>query len=179
MFDSQLRVIDHQAVDIAEPGLPVEIITTDHHWQATWYAPTETPPGTPHGSAGVCLVDDQVVMVTEDGRRWQLPGGRPEPSEDWAATLRREVSEEACATVVGCRLLGFSRGVCLRGPEAGLVLVRALWLADVRLNPWMPEYEMVHRILVPVEQVWDTLFIPEGYEPIYRRIFAEAGRRDR
>jgi ADP-ribose pyrophosphatase YjhB (NUDIX family) len=66
-------------------------------------------------------------MVSGDGDRWGLPGGRPEPGEDWADTLRREVREEACATVTGCRLLGFSRGVCVRGSEAGLVLVRALF----------------------------------------------------
>src|SRR6266542_714237 len=35
--------------------------------------------------------------------------------EDWADTLRREVGEEARATVTGCRLLGFGRGVCVRG----------------------------------------------------------------
>ncbi|MET8354861.1 hypothetical protein [Micromonospora sp. NPDC005206] len=72
------------------------------------------------------------------------------------------------------RLLGFSRGVCLRGPEAGIVLVRALWRADVRLEDWSPDYEMTQRRLVPQRAVWDTLSIPTGYEPIYRRILFEA-----
>jgi hypothetical protein len=54
---------------------------------------------------------------------------RSHRGENWADTLRREVREEACATVTGCRLLGFSRRVCVRGSQAGLVLVRALWRA--------------------------------------------------
>jgi ADP-ribose pyrophosphatase YjhB (NUDIX family) len=161
-------------VNIAEAGTAVDIVTADQHWQSTWYPAADVPSGTAHGSAGVCLADGQIVLVTEDGRRWQLPGGRPDDGEAWADTLDREVREEACATVLARRLLGFSRGVCLRGPEAGLVLVRALWRADVRLEDWSAEYEMTARRLVPQRAVWDALSIPAGYEPIYRRILVEA-----
>jgi ADP-ribose pyrophosphatase YjhB (NUDIX family) len=165
-------------VDIAQPGLAVDIVTPDQHWQSTWYPPAEVPAGTPHGSTGVCVVDGWVVLVSDNGRQWQLPGGRPEPGEDWAATLKREVGEEACATVLEHRLLGFSRGVCLRGPESGLVLVRALWRADVHLENWAPEHEMVQRRTVPPTRVWNTLAVPVGYEPIYRRILHDAGIPD-
>jgi ADP-ribose pyrophosphatase YjhB (NUDIX family) len=161
-------------VDIAETGLVVDIRANDQHWQSTWYPPAEPPAGTPHGSTGVCVVEDHVVLVTDGGGVWQLPGGRPEPGEDWADTLSREVDEEACAAVLACRLLGFSRGECLRGPQAGLVLVRALWRAEVRLDAWAPKHEMVERRLVPPAQVWDTLTIPSGYEPVLRRILLEA-----
>jgi hypothetical protein len=47
---------------------------------------------------------------------------RPEPGETWEQTLRREMDEEACATVTGARLLGFTHGRCLTGPERGTVL---------------------------------------------------------
>lgn len=85
-----------------------------------------------------------------------------------------EVREEACATVTGCRLLGFSRGVCVRGSQAGLVLVRALWRAQVRPDPWQPRFEIVGRRLVPVAEAFDSLWIEEGFGPLYRRIFVEA-----
>jgi ADP-ribose pyrophosphatase YjhB (NUDIX family) len=114
------------------------------------------------------------VLVSGDGDRWGLPGGRPEPGEGWADTLRREVREEACATVTSCRLLGFSRGVCVRGLEAGLVLVRALWRAEVRPDPWLPRFEIVGRRLVPVAEAFDSLWIEAGFGPLYRRIFLEA-----
>jgi ADP-ribose pyrophosphatase YjhB (NUDIX family) len=102
------------------------------------------------------------------------PGGRPEPGEDWADTLRREVGEEACATVTGCRLLGFSRGVCVRGSQAGLVLVRALWRAEASPDPWRPRFEMTRRRLVPVAEAFDGVWIEPGFGPMYRRIFLEA-----
>ncbi len=78
-----------------------------------WHPAPEAPPGTRHGSAGVCVARDHVVLVSSDGDRFGLPGRRPEPGDDWADTLRREVREEACATVTDCRLLGFSRSVCV------------------------------------------------------------------
>jgi ADP-ribose pyrophosphatase YjhB (NUDIX family) len=115
-----------------------------------------------------------VVLVSGDGDRWGLPGGRPEPGEDWADTLRREVREEARATVTESLLLGFSRGVCIRGSQAGLVLVRALWHAGVCPDPWQPRLEIVERRLVPVAEAFDSLWIEPGFGPMYRRIFLEA-----
>lgn len=147
-------------------------VTSDgQDWRVGWYPPPEPPPGTMHGALGVCVAGNQVVLVTGDGERWGLPGGRPEPGEDWEATLRREVSEEACVTVTGCTLLGFSRGVCVRGPEAGLELVRSQWLAEVVLEPWRPRFEMTGRRLVPLGEAFDRMWIAPGFEPLYRRLF--------
>jgi ADP-ribose pyrophosphatase YjhB (NUDIX family) len=114
------------------------------------------------------------VLVSGDWARW----GRLEPGEDWADTLRREVREEACATVTGCRLLGFSRGACVRGAQAGLLLVRALWRAEVRPDPWQPRFEIVGRRLVPIAEpiaeAFDSLWTEDDFGPLYRRIFLEA-----
>jgi len=62
---------------------------------------------------------DRVVLVSSDGQRLGLPGGRPEQAERWVDTLRREVAEEARAVVKSARLLGFTRGRCVRGPQEG------------------------------------------------------------
>ncbi|MGW3102307.1 hypothetical protein [Streptomyces sp. NPDC001100] len=98
----------------------------------------------------------------------------PEGPEQWVDTMRREVGEEACAEVTDCRLLGLSRGVCVRGPEEGLVLVRSMSRAEVRLAPWDPRFEMAHRRLLPAEEVFRSVAVPDGHGPFYRRLFAEA-----
>lgn len=145
-------------------------------WVGSWHPPTLPPPkGTPHGSAAVCLtVAGQVVLITADSKSWGLPGGRPMPGEDWRATLEREVLEEACARVDRASLLGFVRGVCVRGSDEGLVIVRSLWLAYVSLLPWEPRHEIRERALVPPDSVLSRVDHPVGLRPIYRRWFHEA-----
>jgi ADP-ribose pyrophosphatase YjhB (NUDIX family) len=161
-------------VNIAEDGLEFAVTSGGQDWTVAWHPAPNPPLGTGHGSAAVCVVGDQVVLVSSDAQRWGLPGGRPEPGEDWVTTLRREIREEACATATDCRLLGFSRGACIRGPEAGLVLVRAIWRAQVQLDPWQPRFEMVDRRLAPRAEAFNSLWIEDGYGAMYRRIFAEA-----
>src|SRR6266536_2226624 len=105
--------------EIAMDGRDLEVSSNGGDWSVGWYPPPDPPPGTPHGAAAVCVSDDRVVLVSSDGQRWGLPGGRPEPHERWVDTLRREVAEEACAQVASARLLGFTRGVCVGGPRRG------------------------------------------------------------
>jgi hypothetical protein len=62
----------------------------------------------------------------------------------------------------------------MRGLQAGLVLVRAQWRAEVRPDPWQPRFEMARRRLVPVAEAFGSIWIEDGYEPMYRRIFVEA-----
>jgi hypothetical protein len=141
----------------------------------TWHAPSTPPAGTPHGAAGVCITGHgMVIVISNDGQHWDLPAGRPEAGESWEQTLRREVLEEACATVIHAQLLGFARGVCIEGHEQGLVLVRSLWRADVALAPWEPRFEIAYRRLVPLASVCN-LPIGGAYAPVIRRAFREAG----
>lgn len=137
--------MDNVAMDSSD----LAVSTDGQHWRVRRHGPHDPPAGTPHGAAAVCVTGDRIVLVSSDGQRWSLPGGRPHQDEGWAETLRRELREEACAQVTGCRLLGFTRGACVRGPQEGLVLVRSLWRAAVRLEGWEPRFEMIHRRVVP------------------------------
>lgn len=157
-------------------GQEVRVHDGGQEWMITWHAPNSVPDGGRHGSAGICLTpDENIVLVSADGTHWDWPAGRPEDSEDWEATLRREVREEACADVLACRLLGFSRGHCIRGQEEGLVLVRAIWQANIVPRPWEPRFEIRYRRVVPVTDVLSHLTVCEGYLPMYRRALLEAG----
>lgn len=161
--------------DIALDGVEIAVSINGQDWRVAWYPPPDPPPGKPHGAAAVCLAGDQVVLISNDRERWDLPGGRPEPGESLVDTLRREIQEEVCATVTSCTLLGFSWGACLSGPEKGLVLVRSLWRAEVVLDAWEPRFEIAHRRLVPAGEALGQLGLPDEMRPLYRRIFAEAG----
>lgn len=170
----EIDLSDRPAAHVAGDGEEIALHSGRQDWVLCWHADA-APVGTRHGSAGLCLAGDRAVLISLDGVRWDLPAGRPEAQETWEETLRREVREEACASVESARLLGFVQGRCVRGREAGLVLVRAFWFAEVTLHPWRPEHEVLHRRLVPVVELFEHLNVERGYLPIYRRAMAEAG----
>ena len=144
-------------------------------WLTAWHPPGEAPAGRPHGANGLCITtNDNVVLISNDGRRWGWPGGRPEGDESWEQTLRREISEETCCVVRDARLLGYCRSRCLSGPEQGLVLVRSVWRAEVDLMQWEPRFEIAHRRVVPVTELLSNLWMETGFEPIYYRALREA-----
>ena len=159
------------ASDLEELPVPAN----DGDWRMAWHPRGDAPPGEPHGANAFCVTaDGDIVLVSTDESRWEWPGGRPEPGESWEDTLRREVLEEACATVTSARLLGFARARCLSGPEEGLVLVRSIWRAQVRLLPWQPEHEIRFRRVVPARDLPRHLWMEDGAGPIYSRAAREA-----
>ena len=83
-----------------------ELSSNHQDWLVSWHDATSPPEGTPHGASGLCVTaTGEIVITSADAVLWDLPGGRPEGEETWEQTLRREVLEEACATVKEARLL--------------------------------------------------------------------------
>ena len=167
MYAKTLRAVrEYEAFQVETGGQDV---------LATWFPAHDVPEGQRHGSAGICVTDNgEIVLITQDGKSWGFPGGRPEGSESWEETLRREVREEACAEVTDAKLLGFSRGECIRGHEKGLVLVRSLWLAKVQVHRWVPEPETLARKLVPPDRVLSEM-APDVFGPLHHRALIVAG----
>lgn len=158
-------------------GETIDFESNGQRWRTGWHRVPDVPAGQWHGAAGLCVTDGgQVVMISADNLTWDFPAGRPEGAESPEATLRREVAEEACATVRSVRLLGFSRGVCLEGHERGFVLVRSIWRAEVELEPWLPRFETRGRRLVSPAEALRLAFTP--WAPFWRRALFEAGLTD-
>jgi ADP-ribose pyrophosphatase YjhB (NUDIX family) len=164
----------HQ-LKVLQDGEEVEVSDNSQRWLSSWHRAEEILEGRPHGAVGICITSlNEVVLVSRDGLVWSFPAGRPEGAESWEDTLRREIMEEACAVVSHSRLLGFSRGRCIEGKEKGLVLVRSIWLAQVTLLAWKPEFEILHRKVVPADQAISEVAPPDDQLPFWRRVFAEA-----
>ena len=166
MSEASRPAIEYEAFQVETGGQDVLV---------TWFPPHDVPEGQRHGSGGICLTDNgEVVLATQDGETWGFPAGRPEGSESWEETLRREMREEACVEVREAKLLGFSRGECIRGHEKGLVLVRSIWLAKVELNEWVPEHETLARKLVQPEGLLAELAL-DVFLPLHHRALIAAG----
>jgi len=161
----------------AVDGQPTLVRSGGQDWLVSWHPPPEPPDGIPHGAEGVCVTPDgDVVLISHDLEIWDLPAGRPEPGETWEDTLRREMLEEACATVVAARLLGFVRSECVAGPEQGRVIVRSMWRADVELGPWQPLFEIPHRRVVAPTDLDAALALERHpFAAFIRRELDEAG----
>ncbi len=161
---------------VAGDGQQFAIRSDGQDWAVSWHPPPTPPDGIPHGAEGICVTDDsKIVWISDDGERWSFPAGRPEGTESWEQTLHREMLEEACATVVRARLLGFVRGECVDGREQGRILVRSLWRADVELGRWEPQFEIQHRRVVSATDTAMHLMISSHpFAPIIRRTVAEA-----
>jgi 8-oxo-dGTP diphosphatase len=62
-------------------------------------------PVPPVSVKGVVIHRERVLLLLNERDEWDLPGGRPDPGEDHASTLVREVREEAGLSVeVGAAL---------------------------------------------------------------------------
>lgn len=170
-----MTIDDSQAQD----GQQYRFNNNGHEWNIAWHPPDSEPDGTPYGSGAICFTpstetDGEIIIGSHDGESWEVPAGRPDPGENWRATLDREVFEEACARIEEAELVGFMRGECLAGPDLGLVHVRSLWAALVTLEPWKPQHEIKYRKVVSPKVALELLTFPDAQLPIYRRWLGEA-----
>ena len=173
---------------VARDGEEFTFQNAGQHWTISYHPATlPVPDGRNHGSTAFCFTPEgRMVLVSKDGRAWEPPAGRPEADEGWRETLDREVMEEACARVEDGVLLGYSKGLCTYGHEAGLVLIRSLWWARVALLPWEPQDVMTYRLqlrpadvmsriaIAPLVPTFGETEMSAGLAAIFRRFLKDA-----
>ena len=175
-------------ISTARDGEEFDFHDAGQEWLVSFHPVSQPPPeGKAHGALGFCFTPDGLlVLVSKDNQKWELPAGRPEGIEGWRETLDREVLEEASAHVEDAVLLGYSKGVCTKGREEGLVIIRSLWWASVTIQPYVPDYEMKYRTLLSPEEALRRILVesfvptsdgrekPAGNRAVLRRAFVEA-----
>lgn len=121
---------------------------------------------------GLCLDSRrQLLLVSQDGNFWTLPGGRPEPGETYEGTLKREVREEACARVTTHRYLGAQR---VTDPSIGATYYQLRYLVRITLDPFAPQHEVHHRQLVDITTARQLLW--RGESKIGQQLLDEVER---
>jgi ADP-ribose pyrophosphatase YjhB (NUDIX family) len=145
-------------------------IVERHVWMGrellvTWRDTSFSPPCLSGNQAsGICFTEDNmVVLVSNDGQTWSLPGGHTESGESTEDTLVREVNEEACAMVTNLAYLGAQEVRDLADNTGSTIHYQALFWARVRLGEFEPKYETKARRLVLPSEINDSLYqTPSG-----------------
>lgn len=123
------------------------VLFGDRNIKLTWQPNLRLMPEQPVSQvSGLCMSGEgKLILVSKDGLSWTLPGGHPEAGETPEDTLRREVTEEACALITQYHYLGAQR---VDDPALHTPHYQLRYWARVELQPFRPDYEMRHRTSV-------------------------------
>ncbi len=132
-------------------------------FEVTWECGKNLPPRaqTTQVSAVCFTPDDQIVMISSDGKTWNIPGGHPENDESLDDALKREILEESCCEVIKHSLMGWQH---VRDLQDDSVHYQMRYSCRVRVQPFTQKYEIAHRKLVSPNQFLQTL--EYGHSPI-------------
>ncbi|MDX1343143.1 MAG: NUDIX domain-containing protein [Reinekea sp.] len=148
----------------------------DTHFKLAWFEPGEIPADATVTTAhGYCFSDDGLLVV-ENHRGFELPGGHLDPGENYETAFIREVFEEACVRINGVRLLGYIRveslHIVTKYPGESFM---AFCAANVHvIEPYVVRHECLSRAFIDpfdIRQVhhhWHDI-----YEPSLRSAIAQ------
>jgi 8-oxo-dGTP pyrophosphatase MutT (NUDIX family) len=114
-----------------------------------------------------CTQDGEILLVgsSDDSETWWLPGGGVEHGESEEAALRRELMEEAGATVEETELLGYQR---VDDPVDGAYLISHYWARIAMPSAFEPMHEVTETLLVPPDRFLKHLFWSD--DPVAKRL---------
>jgi 8-oxo-dGTP pyrophosphatase MutT (NUDIX family) len=119
---------------------------------------------------GVLIQDGRVLLLLNERREWDLPGGRPDRGEDHHAALRREVLEETGLAVEVGAALGEHLFEVLPGRFVRIVAFACRLVTDGHA---VLSAEHLEVRWLPVAQLADGMIdghrLPAGYLAAVRR----------
>ena len=131
-----------------------------HVWQQgertitfTWIGPSDVLADRVYGFA--FTPEGTMLLVSDAGGEYWLPGGGVEAGETAAAALARELREEAAASLTACEKLGTQ----LAENEKGEQSYQAFYWCRITLaEKFLPQFEISERKLVEPHTFLDELF---------------------
>ena len=113
---------------------------------------------TPDRVYAIAFTDHGRILLVGAGpsdSRWWLPGGGVEPGEAAEAALRRELDEEAGATVEDLELLAYRQA---DDPVNGGSVIATYWVRVEVPDTFDPKFEVSESLLATPDQFLDYLF---------------------
>jgi len=104
--------------------------------------------------SGICFTENQKIILVNDGRNWQIPGGAPEVNESIEKTLIREIREEACAEVIDFVYIGSIKSTTYfdKPDKTKSAQYKIRFWVRIRLNDFNPQHETIERIEIQPDQ---------------------------
>jgi len=66
----------------------------------------------------LCFKDGKICLIKSDGgKKWVIPGGKPEKGESMEQALKREIDEEATLDIENIRLMGATENFIKDNPK--------------------------------------------------------------
>lgn len=135
-----------------------------HQWEHdgrittfTWLGKVDSSESVARVYAIGCTKDREILLVgsCDDSETWWLPGGGVEKGESEQDALRRELIEEAGATVQETELLGYQR---VDDPVNGAYMISHYWARIAMPSAFEPKHEVTQTLLVPPDRFLEHLF---------------------
>lgn len=116
-------------------------------------------------ASGVCF-DEQgrILLLKQEGKKWNIPGGTPEGSETPEETLRREVYEETTVKLGKCEPIAYQEvredGILTKYQVRFACLVDSI--EPQKIDP--PKGKIHQRLFVEPERAMDYIEYPQFKE---------------
>lgn len=141
-----------------------EVVWEGRRMTVSWLpAPFLPPSDLTTQVSGICFTEHRkIVLVSGDGRRWDMPGGRPEQGESLEEALARHVWGQARARVVRGQYIGCERVEDSGHPDGPRIYYQAHCWARVEVYPFKAPSETAERQLIDTASFLSTLFWAES-----------------